>query len=174
MKFEEQQMEIKTDRLVMKPYTEDDEESMIALLTNETIKETFMIPDFETKEDEIAMFRKLLTYSHSEEHFERGIYYNDKLIGFLNDVEMSDSVIELGYVIHPDYHGQGYATEALQAVIKELFDCGYQEIVAGAFEENLASIRVMKKCGMLPIEKTEDIEYHNRVHHCVHFSIKRQ
>lgn len=30
-------------------------------------------------------------------------------------------VIELDYVIHPQFHGPGYVTEALRAVIKYLF-----------------------------------------------------
>jgi RimJ/RimL family protein N-acetyltransferase len=166
-------MEIKTKRLTIKPYSEDDEKDMLALLTNEIIKETFMIPDFETEQDAIAMFQKLLSFSHSGEHFELGIYFNCRLIGFLNDVEMCKSTIELGYVIHPDFHGLGFATEALNAVIDYLFNRGYQEIYAGAFENNIASMKVMKKCGMVQIPKTEDILYHNVNHHCLYFSIKR-
>lgn len=166
-------MEIRTDRLVIKPYTQRDEADMLALLTNDIIKETYMIPDLKTREEETAMFQKLLEYSRSDHHVELGIYCNDRLIGFLNDVEMGDSVIELGYVIHPDFHGMGYATEALKAVIGELFRRGYEEIVAGAFENNTASIRVMKKCGMIQLDKTEEIMYHDVNHHCVYFSIKR-
>ena len=40
-----------------------------------------------------------------------------------------------------------------------------------AFEENSASTNVMVKCGMKRITKTEDIEYHNSIKHCVYYSI---
>lgn len=166
-------MKISTKRLSIQTLSEADAEDMIVLLTNDTIKKTFMIPDFRTNEEALAMFQKLLSSSHSEQHFVVGIYLNDKLIGFLNDVEIGEVNIELGYVIHPDQHGKGYATEALKAVINYLFQQGYQEILTGAFEENIASIKVMKKCGMVQIKKTEEIEYHKVVHHCVYYSIRR-
>ncbi|MBE5960633.1 MAG: GNAT family N-acetyltransferase [Lachnospiraceae bacterium] len=166
-------MEIKTERLVMKPYSETDENDMIALLTNECIKATYMIPDFKTKDDAIAMFRRLYHDSHSDDHLEIGIYRNNKLIGFLNDVEMNEDIVELGYVIHPDFHGLGYATEALKAVIEKLFEMGYQEVITGAFETNTASIRVMQKCNMHLLSKTEDIRYHQTMHHCVYYFIRR-
>lgn len=165
-------MEIRTDRLVMKPYSERDEKEMIDLLKNECIKATYMIPDFRTRDDEIAMFKRLLRDSHSDEHLEIGIYREDRLIGFLNDVEMNSDTVELGYVIHPDFHGLGYATEALKAVINKLFEMGYQEIITGAFEHNIASIKVMQKCGMQLLPKTDDIRYHQTMHHCIYYSIR--
>ena len=42
------------------------------------------------------------------------------------------------------------------------------------FEENIASKRVMEKCGMIPIGKEEYIEYRGVVHRCVYYSIKQK
>jgi RimJ/RimL family protein N-acetyltransferase len=162
---------IKTKRLEIKPYKDDDQTAMIELLTNQEIKESFMIPDFRTEEEVIVMFKKLQAFSYSGEHYERGIYLNQQLIGFVNDVEISDGVIELGYVIHPMQKGRGYATEMLRAVIDELFRKGFHQIVAGAFENNAASIQVMQKCGMAKIEKEDDICYHGVLHHCYYYAI---
>lgn len=179
---------LQTNRLVIRPYQDKDQEVMIELLTNDQIKETYMIPDFDTKEDAIAMFHKLQQYSLSEEHYEFGIYLKgqpignikvneadeekDKLIGFVNDVDIKDSTIELGYVIHPDYHGIGYATEMFAAVIEDLFQRGFKEVITGAFFENKASIRVMEKCNMTLMDQEDDIYYHGRIHHCVYYSKK--
>lgn len=132
-----------------------------------------MIPDFPTKKEGMAMFKKLKEYSLSESHYERGIYMKGIVIGFINDVEIEGNKIELGYVIHPDYHNQGYATEALKEAIKDLFQKGFSEIIAGAFEENVASYKVMEKCGMIRMEKEDDIEYHGHLYHCIYYSIKR-
>lgn len=50
---------IKTKRLEIKPYQDADQDAMIELLTNQEIKENYMIPDFQTEEDAIGMFKKL-------------------------------------------------------------------------------------------------------------------
>lgn len=57
---------------------------------------------------------------------------------------------EIGYVINPDYHGQGIATEVVGRVIKYGFENLALERIEGKFMiENLASRRVMEKNGML-------------------------
>jgi RimJ/RimL family protein N-acetyltransferase len=63
----------------------------------------------------------------------------------------------------------GYMTEALKLAINELFDLGYQEVIAGAFSENAASIRVMEKSGMSKITKSDEIEYRGMIHTCVYY-----
>lgn len=166
-------MFIKTERLTLKPYSDNDEEAMIDLLTNNTIKKTFMIPDFQTEDEKKQMFNRLKAFSLSDEHYEAGIFLNDILIGFLNDVEIFDNKIELGYVINPEYNNCGYATEALKGAISYLFKRGFSEIIAGAFESNTASIKVMKKAGMNKLEREEDIEYRGTIHHCLYYSIKK-
>lgn len=162
---------IKTKRLEIKPYQDADQDAMIELLTNQEIKENYMIPDFQTEEDAIGMFKKLQAFSYSDEHYERGIYLNHQLIGFVNDVEIGNGVIELGYVIHPMHKNMGYATEMLRAVIDELFHKGFRQIAACAFENNAASIQVMQKCGMKKVAKEEDIFYRGVLHHCYYYAI---
>lgn len=88
-----------TKRLVLKPYNDCDQGAMVELLVNEKIKETFMIPDFHTKYEAIGMFKKLQEFSFSDNHYVRGIYFEQQLIGFLNDVKIMNDKIELGYVI---------------------------------------------------------------------------
>lgn len=161
---------IKTSRLEIKPYKESDRMGMIELLTNNEIKKTYMIPDFQTEEELTGMVKKLQEFSLSEDHFERGIYADDNLIGFVNDVEIGNDIIELGYVIHPVFHNNGYATEMLKSVIDELLHGKFSTVVAGAFVDNSASIRVMQKCGMVKIEKEDDVVYQGVKRHCVYFA----
>ncbi len=55
---------------------------------------------------------------------------------------------ELGYWLGVPYWGNGYATEALHAVIDHAFtDLGYAALQAGARVTNPASRRVLEKCG---------------------------
>ncbi len=56
---------------------------------------------------------------------------------------------EFGWVIHPEYQGYGYATEAASAVLKYGFETlGLHRVVASCDSRNLASQRVMEKLGM--------------------------
>ena len=118
------------------------------------------------------LFVRLRDLSHSEDFYQVGIFLNDELIGIANEVDREEDSIELGYAILPDYHNQGYGTEMLNALIYQMHAEGFSKVVTGAFEENLSSIRVMEKCGMQRIEKTDEIEYRGKIHTCVYY-VKR-
>lgn len=171
--MEKKRDRLKTERLLLKPYDVCDKGRMTDLLCNEEVKRTFMIPDFDDRKQAEALFYKLLEFSRSDDHFEYGIYLHDKLIGFVNDCEMNDTTIEIGYVIDPDFQGRGFATEAVRACIEELLSMGYHHIRAGYFAENPASRRVMEKCGMHKINLEADIEYQGSLHHCLYFGIDK-
>lgn len=150
-----------------------DAASTMEILMHNTVKKTYMVPDL-TNETARKLFDRLLALSHDPAHYIRGIYANNAIIGFLNDTQIENGSIELGWVVHPDYHNHGYATQAVTAAIRELFLKGYREVTAGAFTDNPASIRVMEKCGMHKIEKTEEIDYRGEIHDCVFYAIGRE
>lgn len=165
--------DIQTSRLCLRVISDSDEDKLIALLTNNEIRKTFMVPELRTISEQMQMFDALKAMSHSAEHFVRGIYLRDDLIGFLNDVLIAGKEIEIGYVIDPSQKNQGYMTEALNAAISAMFDAGYSVVRSGAFEENAASIRVMEKCGMHKTTQTEEMEYNGSVHRCVFFQVEK-
>lgn len=148
---------ILTKRLALHPFIDVNHEAMI--------------PDFSNKEDAITMFLMLKEQSHSSHHYHLGIHLQDELIGFFNDTDVGKHSIELSYVIHPDYHNRGYASEALHALIDHLFLKGFQEILAGAFIENIASQKVMEHCGMKKMDHQESIEYQGVQHTCVYYNL---
>lgn len=160
---------ITTERLVLRTIENYDQEDMIAILTNEEVGRTFLVPDFKSREEEVRLFEVLKKLSESEERFVYGVYLDNKLIGFINDVDITESEIELGYVIHPQHKNKGYATEVLGASIDQIFSLGYSVVKTGAFEENFASIRVMEKCDMVRMEQEDSIEYRGKVHRCVYY-----
>ena len=164
---------IETKRLTIKKIRECDQEACLDLLTNDIVKQTYMLPDFEKREEAISLFQRLQKMSVEDKRYVRGIYLNDYLIGYANEVEIIGNSVELGYLIHPDYHGRGYMTEALTALIPDLFARGFDEVVCGAFEENSASFRVMAKAGMTLLERSYELEYRGKVHRCVYYSRKK-
>ena len=66
-----------------------------------------------------------------------------------------------------------YGTEALRIAIGYCFDHGFREVMTGAFEENLASIRIMMKNGMQKLDRQDWIAYRGKTHMCVYYSICR-
>jgi RimJ/RimL family protein N-acetyltransferase len=56
---------------------------------------------------------------------------------------------ELGWVLHPDYAGHGYATEAVRELIRLCFtELGLRRVTASCFADNTASWRLMERVGM--------------------------
>ncbi len=161
--------QIKTPHLRLHAFTSRDRKELSALLLNEAIKETYMIPDFSSTVALEKMIDQFFSLSLEDSHFVRGIYLEEQLIGFVNDVAIQDSTIELGYVIHPNHWCKGYATQMLRAVIDALHHRGYSTIQTGAFSENTASLRVMEKCGMRRLPVTEVIEYRGKSHTCIYY-----
>ena len=163
---------IYTERLQLCIISDSDQDSLVDMFLDDEIVKTYMIPEFSSKEEAVALFDHFKNLSSSPAHFVYGIYFQNQVIGFINDVEMQGSKIEIGYVIHPKEQNKGFATEVLKTVIKELFEMGYCVVKAGAFEENLSSMRVMEKCGMKRISHEDLIEYRGKIHRCINFEIQ--
>ena len=59
--------------------------------------------------------------------------------------------VEVGWHLHPDSWGHGYATEAARAVVDRAFDEGLLEVYAVVRPGNRASMAVCARLGMEPI-----------------------
>lgn len=99
-------------------------------------------------------------YINSVQRFYRNGEYFDyavilqserKMIGTcgFTKIDKNNNSAEAGYVINPAYHGKGYATEALLALMRfGINDMGINRIEARYMVGNDASRRVMERCGM--------------------------
>ncbi|MGY1745871.1 GNAT family N-acetyltransferase [Blastococcus sp. SYSU D00695] len=59
--------------------------------------------------------------------------------------------VEVGWHLHPDSWGHGYATEAARAVIERAFGAGIAEVYAVVRPGNVASAAVCRRLGMEPL-----------------------
>lgn len=74
---------------------------------------------------------------------------NDEPIGCVDLVGINSfGVPEIGYVLSYDYWGNGIMTEAVKAVLGELFRCGFDKVGACHCVDNPASGKAMEKSGM--------------------------
>lgn len=91
--------------------------------------------------------------------YRKGLFYDwgvihrgdGRMIGTcgFTSVDIVNMRAEVGYVINPDYRGNGFAGEALDAVLDFGFNViGFHRIEAHYIVGNDDSRRVMEKCGM--------------------------
>ena len=157
----------------LRAFQESDWTRLAMLATSAEVNKTYMLPDFESVEKARPLFDRLTALSRDEKRYVRAMEEDGQFVGFCNDVEQDGDTVEIGYAICPDVWGRGYCTAALKLAIADLFEMGFSRVVAGAFVENPASLRVMEKAGMSPIEKVDEIEYRGHTHTCVYRAIEK-
>lgn len=71
----------------------------------------------------------------------------NEVIGKIDVVKIVDDIPEIGYLIMKKYWNNGYMSEACNCVINYIFTLGYKNIIIEAMKENIASNKVIMKCG---------------------------
>lgn len=72
----------------------------------------------------------------------------------------NQKIVEIGYSIISDFQNNGFATEAVRGIIDWAFSSNQvDKIVAECAEENLASIKVLEKIGMIRTYSKDGIMY---------------
>lgn len=82
---------------------------------------------------------------------------NNELIGGIDVVGYISDVPIVGYVLSRKYWNKGYITEAFRVLIEYLFSIGYKKIKVDAVEQNIASNKVIEKCGGILQGKTSSL-----------------
>ena len=163
-----------TENVTLRPFLTNDRARILDILTSQSVSKTYMLPEFVCREDAIPLFERLVDLSRDESRYVRCIVLGNTAIGYLNDVEVKDGQIELGFAIHPDSQGNGYMTTALKIAIRDLLSSGYESVICGAFEHNAASLRVMDKCGMKRIPYTNSVEYKGVTYRCRYYAATKE
>jgi RimJ/RimL family protein N-acetyltransferase len=138
---------IETERLLLRaPRTED--AKTIAILANDRriAENTLRIPH----PYGIADAQRFITGTNagSGETVFLIVRRDATVLGACGLAKRAPESAELGYWLAFAFWGNGYATEAAGAVIDYAFeDLGYEMLHAGARVSNLASRRVLEKCG---------------------------
>ena len=70
-----------------------------------------------------------------------------EVMGMIDVVKYIDGVPVVGYCSGKRFWGNGYMTEALKALLEELFGDGYEAVIIYAVNENIGSNRVIQKAG---------------------------
>ncbi len=137
---------LETKRLALRAPRLEDAKTMVALANDRRIAENTARIPHPYKMSDAEGFISGANKAGGEAVFL--IALRDKTVIGACGITAQDATPELGYWLGVNYWGNGYATEALHAVIDYAFtDLAHEALQAGARVTNPASRRVLEKCG---------------------------
>ena len=146
---------LETERLLLRPFTEADFDGLSAYQSRPDVTRYLYWEARSPEEVREALEQKIVGRSIAHETDVFCLAIELKATGqMIGDVVLSlkslpNRTAELGYVLHPDHHGHGYATEASRELLRIAFEeLELHRVVAGLEARNLASARVLEKLGM--------------------------
>ena len=147
--------QFETARLIIRPYTLDDLDDHFAVIASDPDVMQFL-PGGEprTYEQSQRSVAYMAEQWDTQDYGFWALFLKDggDFIGYtgLMTIPPDHQYVEIAYAIGKDYWGQGYTTEAGRATLTYGFDvCGFEQILALAVPDNIASQRVMEKIGMI-------------------------
>ena len=158
---------LKTERLLLRQVNVDDAETILDLRSNDEVMKYIPRPYLKNREealDLIAMF---------DDKIENGIGINwgitfldkpEKIIGIIGHYRMKPEHYraEVGYMLFPEYNGQGIVSEALQKVVEYGFNnMKLHSIEAILDPANAASEKVLLKNGFIKEAHLHESEYYD-------------
>ena len=142
----EREVEIKSERLTLRPLARADIPAIVALLNDYDVSKWLAVVPF--------------PYTDADGHefldFLKGVDPLNALAiispeGFVGVVGIGDS---LGYWLGRTHHGKGYMSEAARAVVDHYFTtCEAENLTSGYFTGNDASANVLGKLGFVAAGK---------------------
>ena len=146
---------LRTDRLDLRLFTADDLDALHGYQSRPDVTRYLYFAPNDEAESRRALARKRARVALRAEGDmlnlamvlrETGAVIGDVLLIWTSAAHRQG---EIGYVLHPDHAGHGYATEAARAMLHLGFDSlGLHRIVGRLDARNTASARVLERLGM--------------------------
>ena len=157
-------MILTTERLIMRPWEEDDAEDLYEYAKDERIGPPTGWPAHTSVENSCAIIRTILsapeTYAVCLKEDGRPIGSIGLMIGGQSNIGLPNTEAEIGYWIGVPFWGQGLIPEGVKEIIRHAFeDLGLEVIWCGYFEGNDKSRRVQEKCGFIYHHTNENSEW---------------
>ena len=146
---------LRTERLVLRPFVADDAPAVHAYMSLPDVVR-YLYWEVRSLDDVRDVIGSRAGMSRLAADDDR-IYLaavrvsDDQLLGeiMLRLRSAAHQQVEIGFVFHPDFHGQGYDTEATRAMLYLAFDSGGVHRVFGSTDgRNAASAALLRRLGM--------------------------
>jgi len=139
---------LSTERLIIRPFLESDYKDLHEYLS---LKEIYQFEPGEPVSLEEA--KKIASErARGTDFWAVTLKDNKKLIGHVSFIQTEPKFFltwEIGFIFNPAFQNQGFASEAVRAIITYAFTkLGAHRIVGHCTPENIPSWKVLEKCGM--------------------------
>ena len=146
---------LRTERLLLRAFRDDDLDTMHDMQSREEVAR-YLYWGPRTREQVAEQLERIkkMTSIEAEGHAirlaavvpESGVLVGDISLRLVSREHQQG---EIGFVVHPDHQGHGYATEGAAALVELGFrQLGLHRIVGSADARNIGSVRVMERLGM--------------------------
>lgn len=147
---------IETERLVIRPWRDEEAPRLLDMLSRvEVVKwlgdgEPKLMADLDEARARIERYRNVNAEAPPRGIWAIEVRETGRVAGtvLLVTLPNSEGEVEVGWHLHPDSWGHGYATEAAAAVIAHGLSKGLGEIFAVTHTTNLASQAVCRRLGL--------------------------
>ena len=157
-------MRLETERLILRPWTEADAESLYEYARDPRVGPAAGWPVHTSVENSREVIRTILSapenYAVCLKTDNRAIGCVGLTVGEKSNLKLPDTEGEIGYWIGVPFWGQGLIPEAVRELIRRGFeDLGLSTLWCGYFEGNDKSRRVQEKCGFTYHHTNEDVHW---------------
>ncbi len=143
--------QLKTTNLILRPFTPRDADAVYLYWQSDPGWERYnaSVPANFTQADAAGFVEQMCARSHDDSP-NWAVTHQDTVVGIVSlTFEQDHRIAVVGYGIHGDLRGRGFATEAVRAVLGKALQVYPQlgKIRAHTSAENVASMRVLAKLG---------------------------
>jgi RimJ/RimL family protein N-acetyltransferase len=143
--------EIRTQRLILRRARADDAAALYAIFSHPAAMRYWSTPPHADLAETRAWLEGMIAAS-PEASDDFIVEFEGRVIGKAGCWRLP----EIGYILHPDYWGQGFAFEALSAIIPRLFErFPIPAIEADVDPRNQASLSLLERLGFSVVRRAE-------------------
>jgi len=149
------ELPLRTERLVLRPFNRADVDPVFAYRQREDVaRYLFDSPmSRETCAETVQSRIRQVSFYEQDDRITLAVERasGSEMIGEITLIwrSVTDRQGEVGYILNPDFHGYGYATEAVRALITLGFsDLALHRVYARCNPANTPSYRLMERLGM--------------------------
>lgn len=155
---------LETDRLYLRRVSPADVPQVLELRGNAETMKYIPRPLITNVEDALAHIDIINEKIDQNSGINWGITLQDSdtIIGIIGHyrIQPENHRSEIGYMLQPQFHGKGYATEAIKAVLQYGFNVmNLHSIEAVIDPENILSEKVLVKCGFVKEAHLKENDY---------------
>jgi RimJ/RimL family protein N-acetyltransferase len=144
---------LETERLTLRTMRPDDVEDIYAYQSREDVCRYLMFEprDRATVTEKVAKHAAAVTLAAKGDYWQIAMEREGRVIGdlFFTIGSTEHATGEIGWTLHPDFHGNGYVTEGARVILRLAFEeMELHRVMAQLDPRNAGSIALCKRLGM--------------------------